>query len=90
MVEFGNTLTEWGLKIIPYSFLVYFPVRWLEYKWELGYSLIVKSLWYCALGFMYLSSAVKINLVVTFICFIESWDLLIKQIELNKKREFNK
>jgi hypothetical protein len=87
MERFGNFLTELGLKIIPYSFLAYFPARWFCYKWEMGYSLIVKSIWYCALGSMYIFNDVEINQVVMYICFIESWDLFIQQLEINKKRK---
>lgn len=90
MEQLGELFTELGLKVIPYSFAVYFPFRWLEYIWKHGYTRLVKGFWYLALGVTYLTDKVDINTLVMYICFIESWDLLFQQIELNKERKAKK
>lgn len=82
----GATLERVGLMLIPYSFAMYFPVRWLEYAWRFGYHRLIKSIWYLALGLMYVTSDVGVGMVVTFICFIEAWDLFFAQLEFNRER----
>ncbi|MCK8816598.1 hypothetical protein MWH28_04340 [Natroniella sulfidigena] len=89
MEELGEKITQLGFRIIPYSFSFYFLIRWLEYIWKKGYSSLVKSIWYFALGCMYLYNMVKIDQVVMYICFMEAWDLFFQQLELNNKRKEN-
>lgn len=90
MEQLGETLTELGLKLIPISLAAYFPLRLLEHIWKHGPSHLVKSIWYLALGVTYLTDKVGIDTLVTYICFIEFWDLLLKQLELNKERKAKK
>jgi hypothetical protein len=87
MEEFDKWLTELGLIIIPYSFAIYFPYRWLEYIWQKGYNRLIKAIWYFALGLGYLTKNFDVNYVVTFICFIEAWDLMFQQFEIHRKRK---
>jgi len=86
MELFGVIIDELGFVIIPYSFAIYFPLRWLEYLWNLGYTRLVKGIWYLALGIAYLQGSVGINILVIYICFIEAWDLFFEQLEINKFR----
>ncbi len=87
MEAIGHWLTNLGFKILPYSFVFYFPFRWLEYLWNSGYTRLVKGIWYFALGMTYLTDKVGIDLLVMYICFIEAWDLLFQQLETNKQRK---
>ena len=87
MDQFGYFLTELGFKVIPYSFALYFPIRLLEFIWKRGYTRLVKAIWYTALGVTYLTDKVGIDALVMYICFIEAWDLLFQQIELNRDRK---
>jgi hypothetical protein len=87
MEEFGKWLIELGLTIMPYSFAIYFPYRWLEYIWQQGHNRLIKAIWYFALGLMYLTNNFDVNYVVTFICFIEAWDLMFQQFEIQRKRK---
>lgn len=86
MQEWGEWFTELGFIIIPYSFAVYFPLRLLEYLWGKRYSSLIKSLWYLALGMLYIGEHVKVELVVTYICFIEAWDLFLEHVGHNEER----
>jgi len=86
MEQFGNRLTEIGLMIMPYSFAIYFPYRWLEHLWQKGNSKLVKAIWYFALGVGYLTNSYEVDYVVMFICFIEAWDLMFQQLEVQNKR----
>jgi len=83
----GAFLINVGIKVIPYSFAIYLPVRWLEHKWNKGYSKLVKSIWYLALGMSYVTKQLDSNIIVMYICFIESFDLFIQQKEINKIRK---
>ena len=46
--EAGRAMQDAGLRILPYSFAAYFPVRWLEYVWNNGFHRLVKGIWYFA------------------------------------------
>jgi hypothetical protein len=43
LLSLGNRLTVLGLAVVPFSFAMYFPMRWLEYIWRAGYSRLVKA-----------------------------------------------
>ena len=83
----GIYLTNIGIKLLPYSFVMYLPVRYLEYKWNKGYNKLVKSIWYLVLGLTYITKNIDSNIIVMYICFIESFDLFIQQKEINKIRK---
>lgn len=87
MEQLGVKITELGFNILPYSFAIYFPFRWLEYIYNLGYTRLVKGIWHLALGITYLTNRVGIDALVMYICFIEAWDLLFQQLEINKSRK---
>jgi uncharacterized membrane protein YdjX (TVP38/TMEM64 family) len=74
------------MAVMPYSFAMYTPVRWLEYFWEQGYTRLVKAVWYAALGLAYLSGGVDAEMIVMYICFIEASDLLFQQLEIGRAR----
>ena len=74
------------MAVLPYSFALYFPIRWLEHVWQLGYTRAVKAAWYFALGVSYLTAQLDPNTIVVYICFIEAWDLLFDQRTLTLKR----
>lgn len=82
----ADWLTQLGLQVLPYSFAMYFPVRWLEYIWDKGYARLVKSLWYLALGLTYAAGTVGRKTIVTYICFIEACDLFFQQREVGRDR----
>jgi len=84
MATLGQSLTELGLTLIPFSFAVYFPYRWLEFFWQMGYSKLIKGIWYLCMGTMYISNNIEINTVVTYVCFIEAWDLFFEQLEKSR------
>jgi hypothetical protein len=83
MEQLGERITDLGFRIIPYSFITYIPYRWLEYKWQFGYTRLVKSIWYLALGISYLFNRVGIDTLIMYICFMEAWDLFFQQKEKN-------
>ena len=87
MEQIGELITNLGLRILPYSFAIYFPFRWLEYIWKHGYTRLVKGIWYFALGVTYLTDRVGIDTLVMYICFIEAWDLYFQQKEINIERK---
>lgn len=87
MEEFGQWLTEIGLALMPYSFAIYFPLRWVEYSWKQGNHRLVKAAWYFALGLGYVTNSFEVDYVVMFICFIEAWDLFFQQLEIQRKRK---
>jgi len=82
----ADWLTQLGLQVLPYSFAMYFPVRWLEYIWDKGYTRLVKGLWYLALGLTYVAGTVGAETIVTYICFIEACDLFFQQREVGRDR----
>ena len=87
MIELGEWLKDLGMSILPYSFAIYLPIRWLEYLWNQGYTRTVKAVWYIALGLTLLSSDdVKAETIVIFICFIEACDLFFQQLEIGRER----
>ena len=82
----GVSLSALGLRILPYSFFMYLPTRWLKHVWNRGCSRLVKAIWYATLGFSYLLGGVETNLIVTYICFIEVIDLFFQQLEIGCER----
>lgn len=74
---------------MPYSFAMYFPVRWLEHVWKRGHTRLVKALWYAVLGLMYLFGAVGAGTVAMYICFIEAWDLVFDHLEARRRVRLN-
>lgn len=84
--QLGTSLTEVGLKVMPYSFAIYFPIRWLEFAWNKGYTRIVKAIWYFALGSGYVTGNVGTDVIVTYICFIEAWDHVFQHFEVARMR----
>jgi len=89
MKTISKSLTEMGLSLIPFSFAGYFPYRWLEYFWQKGYSKLIKGIWYLCMGTMYVSSSIEVNTVITYICFIEAWDLFFEQLEKSRARKIS-
>lgn len=87
MEQLGNYLSTLGLEFLPLSFSMYFPVRWLEHIWKKGYTRLIKAIWYFALGITYVTNGLEIDQIVTYICFIEAWDLLFQQLEVNNDRK---
>jgi len=85
--QIGNYLINIGMKILPYSFAMYLPMRWLEYIWNMGYSKLVKAIWYLALGLTYFAGGLGVDIIVMYICFIEAIDLCFQQLKLNKLRK---
>src|SRR4051812_45821087 len=88
--EIGHALEQTGLRVIPYSFAMYFPLRWLEYVWDKGYHRLVKGIWFFALGMTYVTGGVGEKVIVTYMCFIEAWDLMFQQIEASRDRNLRK
>lgn len=86
MEEIGDLLMDLGLSVLPFSFAMYFPVRWLEYLWHYGHTRLIKGIWYLALGMTYVTGGVEVEYIVTFICFIEAWDLAFQQLEIQRSR----
>lgn len=86
----GTRFIELGFSILPYSFFAFLPYRWLEHIWSLGYSRLVKGLWYLALGFTYLVGGIGVDVIVMYICFIEACDLFFQQLEVNRMRNKGK
>lgn len=82
----GASISALGMQILPYSFAMYMPVRWLEFLRNRGYSRVVKATWYVALGAAYLVGGVDTIVIVTYICFIEACDLFFQQLELDRER----
>lgn len=84
--QIGDYITNIGLIILPYSFAMYLPLRWLEHIWKMGYSKLVKAIWYLALGLTYFTGGIEVDIIVMYICFIEAIDLCFQQLQLNKMR----
>lgn len=85
--DFGKWLQAIGITVMPYSFAMYFPVRWLEYIWQRGYTRLVKAVWYSALGLSYLTGGLGAGAIVTYVCFIEACDLVFQQLEISRDRK---
>ena len=88
--QIGDFVTNVGLIVLPYSFAMCLPMRWLEYIWNMGYSKMVKAIWYIALGLAYLSGGIEVDTIVMYICFIEAIDLCFQQLKLNKMPKLSK
>lgn len=88
-MEMSYWLTEMGIALLPYSFAIYFPVRWLEHVWQSGYTRAVKATWYFTLGLSYFGDQLEPDVIVVYICFIEAWDLLFEQrmLSLNRREK---
>lgn len=74
------------MMILPYSFAMYLPIRWVEYLWDQGYTRLVKAIWYLALGLTYATGGIGVDYIVMYICFIEAIDLVFQQLSINKSR----
>lgn len=83
----GAAISALGMRILPYSFALYMPVRWLEFVWKRGYTRLVKATWYAALGTAYLVGSLDTVVIVTYICFIEACDLVFQQLETARGRQ---
>jgi hypothetical protein len=53
----------------------------------MGFTRLVKGLWYFALGLTYLTGTVGAETVVIYICFIEAFDLFFQQYEVRRERQ---
>ncbi len=51
---------------------------------------VVKAVWYVALGLTLLTSDVKADTIVIYICFIEACDLIFQQLEIERERNKNR
>lgn len=81
MIEVGDKISDFGFNLIPISFFVYIILRPLDYTWELGYHKIVKAIWYLSSGIAMLVGDIRVETVVMFIAFIETYDLIFQYFE---------
>ncbi|MEY9979705.1 hypothetical protein [Lysinibacillus sp. RC79] len=90
MIEFGNKISELGYILIPFSFFAYIIFRPLDFIWKKGYFKLVKSIWYFSSGIGMLFGDVRVEIVVMFIAFIESYDLIFQYLEDRKAQKKEK
>ncbi len=83
LMNLGHTLTNLGLRVVPLSGIVFLPLRFFEYSYDSksNFSRLVKSIWYLAMGLLYLQNVVGVDTVVTTVCFIECFDLFFQFLE---------
>lgn len=82
---FSHMLEYIGLKIIPISTLCFIFGRLLGYWWNKEFRpQLLKSIWYFAMGLLYLQNDPNVGTLVTAICFVEAFDLYFQHLELKK------
>lgn len=83
--EIGLMLENLGYKIMPLSFIAYFIVRLLEYKWgNKKISKLGKSIWYIAIGIGSLDGDIRVEQLVTMMVFFDALDSFLEYKEENK------
>lgn len=79
--DLGPYIQDMGVDLSPYSCMAYIPVRFIDYKWKISYSLLIKSIWYLSMGITYVLNITDVAILVTCICFIEATDLFFQYLE---------
>lgn len=82
MVNIGNALTNIGWILIPFSFVSYFLLGLIAYKWKVRYKAkLVKAIWYILNIVLSLTHDVTAeNIAVMILCF-ESYDAILDYFE---------
>jgi len=92
LLRIGHVLVHAGKGIIPFSFMSYCFVRWLEHFWGWKTSIAVgaKAVWYCLAGLLTFQGDVFVGTIVGYVCFIEAWDhaLSYRRGYLERKRRY--
>lgn len=83
MIEsIGNALTHVGWILIPFSFVGYFLIGLIAYKWKMRYKVkLVKAIWYILNVVLSLTQDVTVeNIAIMILCF-ESYDAILDYFE---------
>ncbi len=71
MKEIGYIIQNIGYNIMPISFIAYFILKILEFKWnKKGYSSLAKSIWYIAVGISTLDGDIRVEKLVIMMIFL--------------------
>lgn len=71
----GAAIENIGYKIMPLSFLTYFILSYLEYRWNTtNYSKLAKAIWYIAVGIGTLEGDIRIESLITMMIFFDAFD----------------
>lgn len=88
LIELSNKITDIGYYLLPFSFTAYLLFRPLAHAWRLArYFKLAKSAWYAASGFSALTGDHRIEIIVMFIAFIESYDLIFQYLEDSRDKK---
>lgn len=86
LLKTGEKITNLGFSLLPLSFVAYLLFRPIGYFFDVGYFKIVKAIWYLTSGIAMLVGDVRVETVVMFIAFIESYDLVFQYFEDKKDK----
>ena len=70
----GEIMQNLGYKIMPVSFIGYFILRVLDFKWKKHISKLVKSIWYLAVGIGTLDGDIRVERLVVMMIFFDAFD----------------
>ncbi|NFC76740.1 hypothetical protein EXM99_08265 [Clostridium botulinum] len=86
MKEIGYIIENIGYNIMPISFIAYFILKILEFKWnKKGYSSLAKSIWYIVVGISTLDGDIRVEKLVIMMIFFDAFDSFIEYKEENRK-----
>ncbi len=78
----GNIIKYLDFAFIPFSAVAFIIIRILAYIWKKDFSTdLFKSIWYFSMGLMYVENDLRVNIIVTSICFIKGFDLFVRNLE---------
>lgn len=87
IVNLGNYISNIGLKIMPFSFGMYFLVSFLAYKWKYRHFLkLVKAIWYiCNVIMAITKDGYAETIAIMILCF-EASDSIFDYFEEKRNR----
>lgn len=90
MEAIGHIIENIGYSIMPISFIAYFILKILEFKWnKKGYSSLAKSIWYIVVGMGTLDGDIRVEKLVIMMIFFDAFDSFIEYKEEKRKSKNN-
>lgn len=87
----GQAIQNVGYRIMPLSFIAYFIVKTLEFKWnKKGYSSLAKSIWYIAVALGTLDGDIRVERLIIMMIFFDAFDSFMEYKEEKRKRNSTK
>lgn len=87
MNELMKVIMDLGLHLVPLAFLLYLPIRWLEYvAGGFPYHGLLNGLWYATVVGCYVLGWVGVESMVTLLLFISMLDGFFIHLEKQRTR----